>query len=154
VWLRSKQDSATQNKQNSLSPGTSTKKFIKQIGSEVQIGFYQQDSHQNSLTINCSAPSSARQLALELSGTKQFSHDRRQLRYRKLLSHPWYGTVLLEELSGDDRYYIVLFISENSTNSDDAFNLKVHQLFVDDSRKPTNHALIQEILSLVAMEKS
>lgn len=144
------QDQPTQNKAQNQTQGTSTKNLIRQSGSEVQIGNFNESDATINHTINCQSPKAARQLALELSGTKALSADQGEITYKKLRSHPWYGTVLLEELTEGDRQFIAIFVRENSNYSTQDFKLKAHSLFIDEPHKPINHALIQEILQVIA----
>jgi len=148
--LKSNQDQPSQSKTKNKTQGTSTKNLILQTGSEVEIGNYDESDASTKFTIKCRSSKSARQLALELSGIKISSAEQRENEFRKLRTHPWYGTVLLEELNSDDRHFIALFVREHSKVSDQDFRIKVHRLFIDGPERPTNHALIQEVLSVVA----
>jgi hypothetical protein len=148
IDLRSK-DQTNHVKEKTKNEGNTQTKFIRQIGPKVEIGLY--DYHNAAIThsINCDDQAKAKQLALELSGTKH-SSCAKTIRYTKLQSHTWYGIVLLEDLSEEDKNIITIFINEHSNIPDQAFKLKVHSLYIDDPNRPTNHALIQEILLVVA----
>lgn len=147
-------DQSTQSKAKSEKNRSSKKNLIRQIGSEVQIGNFNESDATISHTINCRSPESARQLALELSGSKPTTSSSKQIEYTKLHTHPWYGVVILEELTETDRNFISLYIQENVDTPARDFKLKVHRLFIDDPNQPINHALIQEILSVIAFAEN
>lgn len=124
---------------------TNSQKIIYQNNSKVLIGYRQEGQIRVNQTIDCGTCVSAKKLALELSGTKSIKCAR-EIKYEKLLSHPWYGTVILEELTEQDRQFILLYIHENQNLDGQAYKNKTQLLFVDDPQKPANHAVIHEVL--------
>lgn len=147
--MRSQKDQPNSENEKPKKQATHTQNFIRQFGPRVEVGQY--DYHNASIahSINCEDQAKAKQLALELSGIKR-SSCAKIIRYTKLQSHAWYGTVLLEDLSEEDKNIISIFIKVHSNIPDPVFKLKVHSLYIDDPNRPTNHALIQEILLVVA----
>ncbi len=148
--MKSNQDQPTQTKTKNKTQRTPTK-FLQQAGPKIQIGNFSEASTNITHTINCESSKLARQLVLELSGTKVSAVDPRENNFSKLKTHPWYGLVVLDqELTEQDKHFIALYIQENSDTSVQEFKLKAHRVFIDDPHRPVNHALIQEILSLIA----
>lgn len=146
--MRSK-DQPNHVKEKTKNEGNTQTKFIRQIGPKVEIGGFDHSYARITHSINCEDREKAKQLTFELSGTKHSSYAN-IVRYTKLRSHPWYGMVLLEDLTEEDKNLITIFINEHSDISGPDFKLKVHSLFIDDPKRPTNHSLIQEILMVVA----
>ena len=147
--MRSK-DQLNHSKIKSQTQRTPTQNFIRQTGSKVEVGTCS-DAREETVAINCETLKSARHLALELSGTKLFTSNARQIEFVKLHTHPWYGTVLLEELTREDKNFIGFYIRKYPNISNHDFKLNVHGLFIDDPYRPVNHALIQELLLIIAM---
>lgn len=123
-------------------------RFIQQSGSRIELGVQHGQLRKDRQVIECGTPISARKLALELSGIKESHGKRREQKFRKLATHPWYGQVIFNDLTEDDRQYIVIFIRKNKSLSDEEYRTRIHRLFLDDPNKPENHALIQEVVSL------
>lgn len=151
--MRSKQDQPNNENEKSKTQATHTEKFIRQIGPRLEIGKYDYNNANIIHSIECGDQGKARQLALELSGTKFNLSCEKKSSYTKLQSHPWYGLVLLEELFEDDKNIIALFIDDNSIDSDQDFKIQAHRLFIDDSKRPIDHALIHEMLMVIATSR-
>lgn len=114
-------------------------------GKKIEIVTKNSNNNQSKTTeIESTSNRESKRLALALAGIRT---DHRLSSFQKLQSHPWYGTVILEELSENDRTFIVLFIQKHENLSKPDFSIKVHRLFIDDKYRPSNHAIIQEVLA-------
>lgn len=121
---------------------------IRQFENKVKINTQTPANDQSfkPVEIQCSSRNNARTLALSLAGIVQDSS--RNEKYRKLQTHPWYGQVIFQELTENDRQFISILIENMITLTDEQFRLTVNKLFIDAPDKPRHHAVIQEVLSL------
>jgi len=123
-------------------------RYIEQVGKTVRVGRHSPSPVQEStIEITCHSTKASRELALSLAGVRLEASTRLE-KCRKLQTHPWYGTVLVEDLSVEDRQFIVFFVQHHEELSQNEFALKVHRLFLDERKRGDSHAVIQEVLSL------
>lgn len=126
-----------------------TTKFIKQDGSHVHVGQFGFNQIKIVHSVACKSRTIARRLALGLAGLKIIEDNSKRRTYAKLKTHPWYGTVILGELSNENCQFIVIYVAENAFTPSDEFKYRVCELFIDNSRRPPDRALIPEILLVV-----
>lgn len=123
-------------------------RIIRQIENKVKITTQStaNDQEPGHIEIQCESNRHALILALSLAGLVE--DNSRIEKYRKLQSHPWYGQVIFQQLTSADRKLISIMIEKNNSLTDEQFQISIQRLFIDDSHRPTNHAIIQEVLSL------
>lgn len=129
--MQSTWDQPNHENEKSEPQATHTKNFIRQIGPLVQIGKFDQDNIKVTFSITCDDQSKAQNLALELSGTKRCPKRKNIFLFRKLQSHPWQGTVLLEDTSSSNKHLITIFIQKSSEQSDKPFELSFQIIYSD-----------------------